>query len=280
MCVPSISLMSDQISLFQAVLLGLVQGLTEFIPISSTAHLRIVPHFLGWPDPGTAFSAAIQLGTLAAVFAYFTADIRRLAAAAIEGLRHRDFNRSDDTRLAWSIVLGTLPIGVLGLSFREFIENEARGLGVIGIALIALALLLLLADRLGRRERAMANLSFAGIQIIGLCQALALIPGCSRSGSTIMGGLFVGLRRAEAARFSFILGLPAIGASGLFELTELLDSNPGEGLTSLAAGIVAAAISGYLSIGFLLRFLERYGTWPFVLYRIALGSLILVTLRS
>ena len=280
MCVPSISLMSDQISLFQAVLLGLVQGLTEFIPISSTAHLRIVPHFLGWPDPGTAFSAAIQLGTLAAVFAYFTADIRRLAAAAIEGLRHRDFNRSDDTRLAWSIVLGTLPIGVLGLSFRKFIENEARGLGVIGIALIALALLLLLADRLGRRERAMANLSFAGIQIIGLCQALALIPGCSRSGSTIMGGLFVGLRRAEAARFSFILGLPAIGASGLFELTELLDSNPGEGLTSLAAGIVAAAISGYLSIGFLLRFLERYGTWPFVLYRIALGSLILVTLRS
>ena len=264
----------------QALVLGLVQGLTEFLPISSTAHLFVVPYFLGWSDPGAAFSAVIQLGTLLALFIYFAADIRRLAIAALAGLQHRNFNHSSDTRLAWSIVVGTVPIAALGLGFKDFIENEARSPFLIACSLIALALLLILAERRGRQHRSMQDLGFWDVQIIGLCQALALVPGCSRSGSTIMGGLFIGLKRGDAARFSFLLGLPAIGASGLLEFFELLDMGMGsEGLFNLGVGIGAAALSGYLSIGFLLRFLQSHRTDPFSLYRILLGSLILFTLN-
>ena len=161
-----------------ALILGLVQGLTEFLPISSTAHLRVVPHFLGWDDPGAAFSATIQLGTLFAVFAYFAADIKELVLAALRGLRHHDLNHSPSCRLAWSIVPGTLPIGILGLTFKDFIETEARGLPMIASTLIVLALLLMLAERRGRRELSMQDMSFWQIQIIGLCQAIALVPGC------------------------------------------------------------------------------------------------------
>jgi undecaprenyl-diphosphatase len=263
-------------TVLQAVLLGVVQGLTEFLPVSSTAHLLIIPHYLGWPDPGAAFSAAIQLGTLAAVFVYFAGDIKRLSGAAIEGLRHRNLRHTPDSLIAWSIIPATIPIGVLGLGLSDFIETEFRSLAVVASALIALALFLLVAERRGKRTREMGQLRFWQVQVIGFCQALALIPGCSRSGSTIMGGLFCGLRRSEAARFSFVLGLPAIGASGLLKLIELIETQPpGEGLLSLAAGIVAAAISGYLSIGFLLRFLERHGTYWFAYYRICLGLFIL-----
>ncbi len=262
-----------------ALILGLVQGLTEFLPISSTAHLRVVPHFLGWDDPGAAFSATIQLGTLFAVFAYFAADIKELVLAALQGLRHRDLNHSPSCRLAWSIVPGTLPIGILGLTFKDFIETEARGLPMIASTLIVLALLLMLAERRGRRELSMQDMSFLQIQIIGLCQALALVPGCSRSGSTIMGGLFIGLKREAAARFSFLLGLPAIGASGLLEFFDLLEEGlAGTGLINLGLGILAAAVSGYLSIGFLLRFLQRHGTNSFSVYRILLGGVILYSI--
>lgn len=265
----------------QALVLGLVQGLTEFLPISSTAHLRIVPHFLGWSDPGIAFSAVIQLGTLAAVFAYFAKDIGRLLLAALQSLKHRNLNHSADARMAWAIIPGTVPIAVLGLSFKGYIETDARSLTVIASALIVLALLLMLAERRGRQNRRMEELSFWQIQIIGLCQALALIPGCSRSGSTIMGGLFIGLKRDEAARFSFILGLPAIGASGLLEFLDLLEGGlGGEGLLNIGLGVAAAAVSGYLSIGFLLRFLARRGTDVFSVYRILLGGVILWTVHS
>lgn len=265
----------------QALFLGLVQGLTEFLPISSTAHLRIVPHFLGWGDPGAAFSAAIQLGTLLAVFVYFAADIRRLTLAAIDGLVHRDLRRSPDTMMAWAIVPATLPIVVFGLGFKDYIETELRDLRIISAALILLAVLLLAAEHFSRRDRDLAGLTFWRIHIIGWCQALALIPGCSRSGSTIMGGLFVGLSRHEAARFSFLLGLPAIAGSGLFELMELLAADPGaDGIRNLVLGITTAAISGYVSIGFLLRFLERFGTHAFAIYRIGLGLFILYSLRG
>ncbi|MBT3346325.1 MAG: undecaprenyl-diphosphatase UppP [Gemmatimonadetes bacterium] len=266
---------------FQAIVLGLVQGLTEFLPVSSTAHLRIVPHFLGWGDPGAAYSAAIQLGTLLAVFVYFATDIRRLTMAAIDGLIHRDLRRTPDTMMAWAIVPATLPIVVFGLGFKDYIETELRDLRVISAALIVLALLLLLAERLAKRDRDLGQLTFWRIHLIGWCQALALIPGCSRSGSTIMGGLFVGLSRHQAARFSFILGLPAIAGSGLFELIDLLAADPGaDGIRSLVLGIAAAAVSGYLSIGALLRFLERFGTHAFALYRIGLGLFILYSLQS
>lgn len=259
-------------TLFQAAVLGLVQGLTEFLPISSTAHLLIVPQALDWPDPGSGFSAAIQLGTLVAVFVYFAADMRRLFMAAIDSLRARDLRHSRDSIMAWAIIPGTLPVGVLGLLFKDQIDHEVRSLEVVAVALIALALALLLAERLGRQARGLEQLGFWHIQIIGCCQALALIPGASRSGSTIMGGLFLGLRRADAARFSFILGLPAIGASGLFKLGELIDAGiSDQEIVALALGIVVAAVSGYLSIGLLLRFLERRGTHLFAFYRILLG---------
>jgi undecaprenyl-diphosphatase len=266
--------------ILQALLLGIVQGLTEFLPVSSTAHLRIVPFYMGWEDPGAAFSAVIQLGTLAAVFIYFSPDIKRLIIAALAGIQHRNLSHSPESRLAWSIIPGTIPIAVLGLSFKDYIENEARGLPIIATSLIVLALFLILAERIGRQSRSMRFLGFWQIQLIGLCQALALIPGCSRSGSTIMGGLFIGLKHQEAARFSFILGLPAIGGSGLLELKSLVeDGIGGAGLINIAIGVLAAAISGYLSIGLLMRVIQRYGTDYFSVYRIALGGIILLTLN-
>ena len=266
---------------FQAVILGLVQGLTEFLPISSTAHLRIVPWLFGWEDPGAAFSAAIQLGTLVAVFVFFARDIQRLTVAALQGIAQRNLRHSPDSLMAWAIVPATIPIVVFGLGFKDYIENELRHLEIISWALIVLALLLLLAERIGKRDRKLERLTFWRIQLIGWCQALALIPGCSRSGSTIMGGLFVGLSRPEAARFSFLLGLPAIAGSGLFELMELMAADPGmTGLLNLAIGIAVAAVSGYVSIGFLLRFLERFGTHAFAIYRIVLGAVILISLRT
>ena len=266
---------------FQSVVLGLVQGLTETLPVSSTAHLRIVPHYLGWGDPGLAFSAAIHLGTLAAVVVYFAGDIRRLAGAAVTGLRRRDLRHSTDCFTAWAILPATVPAVVFGLGLKEFIATEARALPVIAWALILLAPGLLLAERLGRRERGLTELTFWRIQLIGLCQALALIPGVSRSGSTIMAGLLVGLRREQAARFAFLLGLPAITGAGLLELLELLGAGPGAGqLWNLALGIGAAAVSGYAAIGLLLRLLERFGTPPFAAYRVGLGAFILMTLRA
>jgi len=183
--------------------------------------------------------------------------------------------------MAWSIIPGTVPIAAFGLGFKGFIETGARSLPLIAGALVVLALLLLLAERFGSRKWTMRELSFWQIQFIALCQALALIPGCSRSGSTIMGGLFAGLKREDAAHFSFLLGLPAIGASGLLKLFELLEGGlGGEGLLNLGLAVLAAAVSGYLSIGFLLRFLEHHGTHVFAAYRILLGLLILFTLRS
>ena len=262
-------------SWWQAAVLGLVQGLTEFLPISSTAHLRIVPSLLGWADPGAAFSAVIQLGTLAAVLVYFAGDIRRLTLAALRSLWDVEARRGADARLAWAIAAGNIPIVVLGLGFRDFIETEARSLYVIGVMLIAVALLLMLAERIARHRQGMLELRFWQVQLIGLFQALALIPGASRSGSTILGGLLLGLRREEAARFSFLLGIPAILGSGLFQLREMLDSGAVNDWTATAVGLAAALVSGYAAIDILLRYLRSHSTLVFSLYRIALGALVL-----
>ena len=263
----------------QALVLGIVQGLSEFLPISSTAHLRIVPHLLDWPDPGTEFSAVIQLGTLVAVILYFRQDVWQLSTAAIQSLLKRELLDTTESRMAWSIAAGTIPVVVLGLGFKDFIKNEARELWVIGTALIVLAIFLYLAERLSPRNRDIKQLSFLQIQWIGLTQALALIPGCSRSGSTIMGGLMVGLNREAAARFSFLLGLPAIFGSGLYELKELIELGvSSDGYLNLAVGISAAFVTGYLSIEFLLRFLRNHGTLVFVIYRIVIGTGILLFL--
>ncbi|MBF0287055.1 MAG: undecaprenyl-diphosphate phosphatase [SAR324 cluster bacterium] len=261
---------------FQAIVLGIVQGMTEFLPISSTAHLRIVPHLLGWEDPGAAFSAVIQLGTLVAVLVYFRSEIIQLVLGAWKSLVKRNLWLSDDSRLAWAIVVGSLPIVLLGLTFKGYIESEARSLALIGSSLIVLAVFLYISERISSKSREISSLSVKDVFLIGICQAFALIPGCSRSGSTIMGGLFLGLNRESAARFSFLLGLPAIGGSGLLELFSLLKEGLGqEGLLNIMIGIAVAFVSGYLSIELLLQFLKKYGTLPFVIYRVVLGILIL-----
>jgi undecaprenyl-diphosphatase len=260
----------------QALALGVVQGLTEFLPISSTAHLRIVPYWLGWDDPGAEFSAVIQLGTLMAVLVYFWTDVRELILAVLIGLKNRRPLESKESRLAWSIAAGTVPVAVIGLGFKDLIKTEARALWIIGFALIILAIFLWLAEKFSSTKRNIDSLGFLRIQWIGLCQTLALIPGCSRSGSTIMGGLMMGMKRDEAARFSFLLGLPAIMASGFFELYELWEMEIHAGqYWNLILGILSSFVFGYLSIEFLLRFLRTHGTLVFVIYRITLGSIVL-----
>lgn len=263
----------------EAIILGVIQGLTEFLPISSIAHLRIIPALLGWKDPGAAYSAVLQLGTLVAVLLYFVSDLYGLIRAAWHDVREgRPFD-SHEARLAWYILLGTIPIGVCGLAFRRFVENEARSLYVIAGSLILLAILLAVAERSGNHRLNMEQIGFVHTQAVGLGQTLALVPGASRSGTTIMAGLFLGMTRDTAARFSFLLGVPAIGASGLFELGELVrDGIGGAGLLHLIVATVISALTGYLAIGFLLRYLRTHTTYLFVWYRIGLGLLLLALL--
>jgi undecaprenyl-diphosphatase len=261
-------------SVLEAIVLGIVQGLTEFLPISSTAHLRIVPAFLGWDDPGAAFTAVTQLGTMAAVLAYFRNDLWRIALAWLRGLRDPAIRRTTDSRLGWYILLGTVPISIFGLAFSEQIEDEARSLSLIGTTLIVLGLILLLAERVGRRERDLDDLTARDGIAIGFAQALALIPGVSRSGATLTAGLFLNLERAAAARYSFLLSVPAVVLSGAFELRHI-GGEEGAGAAATALATLLAFISGYLSIAFLLRFLVTHTTLVFVVYRVALGAVVL-----
>ncbi|HSB69498.1 MAG TPA: undecaprenyl-diphosphatase UppP [Candidatus Methylomirabilis sp.] len=266
-------------SVIEASVLGLVQGLTEFLPISSIAHLRVVPALLGWLDPGAAFSAVIQLGTLAAVLIYFAGDLRAMAAAAVQGIRLGRPLGSQEARLAWFILLGTLPIGFCGIAFKRHIEGEWRSLYVIAASLIVLGLLLWIAERTAAFRRGIPEIGWWDSQLIGLAQALALIPGASRSGTTLAAAMFSGLTREAAARYSFLLGIPAIGAAGLFELRELLQHGlRGADLGSLLIGILTSAVSGYLAIDLLLRYLRTRTTLVFVWYRLGLGVLLLVLL--
>jgi undecaprenyl-diphosphatase len=265
------------VSILEAIVLGIVQGLTEFLPISSTGHLRIVPAFLGWEDPGAAFTAVTQLGTMAAVLLYFREDLVRIARAWLRSLFDRPLRRELDARLGWYIVLGTIPIGIFGVLFKDQIETGARELYLIGVALIVLGLALLLAEKVGTRDRSIEQIRTKDGFAIGLAQALALIPGVSRSGATITAGLFLGLDRPAAARFSFLLSVPAVVLSGLLELGTILSDDDGDG-TSLVALVVAtltAFLSGYLAIAWLLRYLTTHSTVIFVVYRVALGALVL-----
>ncbi len=258
----------------QAIVLGIVQGLTEFLPISSTAHLRIVPAFVGWEDPGAAFTAVTQLGTMAAVLLYFRADLWRIARTWTASLRRRELRGELDARMGWYIVLGTIPIGIFGLAFADQIESGARDLYVIGTTLIVLGLILLLAERVARRDRSIEDITRRDGILIGFAQAMALVPGVSRSGATITAGLFLGFDRASAARYSFLLSVPAVVISGLFELRKIgEEEGAGVGPTILAT--IGAFIVGYASIAFLLRWLARHSTAVFVVYRVALGALVL-----
>ncbi|MBN1528011.1 MAG: undecaprenyl-diphosphate phosphatase [Thermoleophilaceae bacterium] len=265
-------------STLEAIVLGIVQGLTEFLPISSTGHLRIVPAFMGWEDPGAAFTAVTQLGTMAAVLLYFRQDLQRIARAWLRSLREREVRRELDARIGWYIVLGTIPIGIFGLLFKDQIETGARDLYLIGTALIVLGLVLLLAEKVGKRTRHIEDIDARDGFTIGFAQALALIPGVSRSGATITAGLFMGLDRTAAARFSFLLSIPAVVLSGLLELGSILSGEEGQhtSLFNLALATALAFVVGYASIAFLLRYLEHHSTIVFVVYRVALGALVLV----
>jgi len=264
---------------FQAIVLGIVQGLTEFLPISSTAHLRIVPAFAGWEDPGTAFTAVVQLGTMAAVVLYFRHDLWNIARAWLGSLREPELRGTLDARLGWFIILGTVPIAILGLLFKDKIETDARQLVLIGIALIVLGLVLEAAEKLGRKERDVSSLTLRDGVIIGCAQACALVPGVSRSGSTISAGLFLGLTREAAARYSFLLSVPAVVLSGLFELKDVGDHNgAGAGPTILAT--ILAFIVGYASIAWLLKYLVRHPVTIFVVYRVVLGVVLLSLVAS
>src|SRR3954467_4393232 len=275
-------------SLFEAVVLGIVQGLTEFLPISSTGHLRIVPAFVGWDDPGSAFTAVIQLGTTAAVLIYFREDLWRIARAWLGSLRggprgvrsgRAGWNRlSIDARLGWYIVLGTIPIGVFGLAFKHDIEHGARSLYLIGTVLIVFGFVMLAAERFATRRRELASMTPVDGAFIGIAQALALVPGVSRSGATISAGLFRGLTREAAARYSFLLSTPAIVLAALFELKGIVDGSEhtGANAADILVATAFAFVFGYWSISFLLRFVTRHGLVWFVLYRFVLGALVLV----
>ena len=265
-------------SFLQAIVLGIVQGLTEFLPISSSGHLRIVPAFLGWEDPGAAFTAVIQLGTMAAVVLYFRGDLWRIARAWVASLRDPARRKELDARLGWYLVFGTIPICIFGLAFRHQIENGARDLYVIGTTLIALGLLLLVAEKVSRREREIETITRRDAIVIGFAQALALIPGVSRSGATITAGLFLGFDRVAAARFSFLLSVPAVVLSGLFELRGVVDGSAegAIGIGPTAVATLLAFVSGYASIAFLLKFLTTHTTGVFVAYRVVLGAVVLV----
>jgi undecaprenyl-diphosphatase len=265
----------------QALIMGIVQGLTEFLPVSSSGHLIIVPALLGWDDAfinSLAFSVMLHIGTLAALLAYFRADWLRLIPAGFAALRDRSFAGNPDRRLAWLIAVATIPAGVAGLLLQDLIEEEFRQLGVVALMLVVGGLILWLADRHGPRNRRMERLSFPLAIGIGSAQALALIPGISRSGISISAGLFAGLDRETAARFSFLMATPITMAAGAWEVRKLL---VGEGLgeatiVPLVVGMVASLISGIVAIHALLRFLRSNPTHVFVIYRVILAGVVVV----
>lgn len=269
-------------SLFEAIVLGLLQGLTEFLPISSTAHLRFVPAVAGWDDPGAAFTAITQIGTLAAVVIYFREELARMARAWARSIADREARDDPDARLAWYLAIGTVPIVVFGALFAGDVETAARDMRLLAFAMIGLGVVLYLSERLASHQRAMSSLRLPDAVAVGLAQALALIPGTSRSGATLTMGLFLGLRREDAARFSFLLSVPSVFASGAYEGYSLVTGSAaiGVSLVPLLVGTLFAFVSGYAAIAFLLRFLRTHTTIPFVIYRIGIGTLILALLAT
>ncbi|HEX2161808.1 MAG TPA: undecaprenyl-diphosphate phosphatase [Thermoleophilaceae bacterium] len=264
-------------SLIEAIVLGILQGLTEFLPISSSAHQLIVPAMLGWDDPGAAFTAVTQLGTEAAVLIYFRRDIWSIASVWTRSLFQPVLRSTAHARMGWYLIVATIPIGILGLAFEDQIENGARNLWLVGTVLIVFGLVLGYADRVGTHERELGRISTRDGILIGLAQSLALIPGVSRSGATMSAGLLLGLERAAAARFSFLLAVPAVVLSGLFQLAGILSGEEGDGdpLGYILLATVISFFVGYVAIAWLLRYLTTHSVGVFVGYRIALGTLVL-----
>jgi len=270
----------------QAVFLGVLQGLTEFLPISSSAHLRIFPELFGWGDPGAAFTAVIQIGTELAVLVYFRKDIWRIASAWVLSLFKPEYRGALDARMGWYIIVGSLPIVVLGVLFKDVIERDFRNLWIIGCTLIVLGLVLGLADRIGKNERVIKEMMLRDAALMGGAQALALIPGVSRSGATLSMGRFLGYEREAATRFAFLLAIPAVVGAGLFELQEIGDvgvAHPGEadyGWGPTFTATVVSFVVGYAAIAWLLRWVTTRSYTPFVVYRVILGAAVLVLLGA
>ncbi len=266
-------------SAFEAIVLGIVQGLTEFLPISSSAHLRIVPELFGWSDPGAGFTAVIQLGTMAAVVLYFWSDLWRIALAWLGSLTNAERRSEPDARMGWYLIVATVPIALLGLVFKDQIETGARDLRLIAGTLIVGGLVLLWAEKVASRRKTLDDLTVRDGVTIGLAQSMALVPGVSRSGSTISAGLFLGYRRDDAARFSFLLSVPAVVLSGVFQLKDVGQGTSPGAVPTVIATLVSFAV-GYAAIAWLLRYLTSHTTTVFVVYRVALGALLIVLLAT
>lgn len=276
-------------SIFEAILLGIIQGISEFLPISSTAHLTITGNLMNLipedkPELWTAFVAVIQLGTLISILIYFSKDVINISSDFIRDnfkLKLKYGEQSLNSRLGWLIAVGSIPIIVAGLMMKELIEGTiTKNLYVISVSLIIFAIILAMAEKAAEHKRDMKNLRLADSLLIGIAQAFALIPGASRSGTTIAGGLFIGLKRSDAARFSFLLSIPAVFTSGIFELYRAFHYLNYTMIINLVVATFAAALSGYFAIDFLLKFLEKHSTFIFVIYRIALGLLVILILLT
>jgi undecaprenyl-diphosphatase len=274
-------------SWFESFILGLVQGLTEFLPVSSSAHLRLTAAFSGWHDPGAAFTAITQIGTEAAVLIYFRKDIASIIGAWSKSLANKEMRKNHNARMGWLVIIGSIPIGVLGVTLKDQIEGPFRDLRITATMLVVVGIVIGVADRLAARDESggrhrvakqRKELTDLGVRdglIFGLCQAAALIPGVSRSGATISGGLFMGYRREAAARYSFLLAVPAVLASGLFELKDALESDHVAWGPTIFATIIAFGV-GYAVIAWFMKFISTKSFMPFVYYRVILGVAVIV----
>jgi undecaprenyl-diphosphatase len=263
------------VDFLRAVVLGVIQGLTEFLPISSSAHLAIFPKFFGWEDPGAAYTAVIQIGTELAVLLYFWRDIWTIGSGWVRGVFSREARRAPEWRMGWFIIVGSLPIVVLGLALQDLIDREFRNLWVIGTMLIVLGVVLGVAERVGRKNRPISSLTMGHAVALGVAQAGALVPGVSRSGATISMGLLLGYERAAATRYAFLLAIPAVVGAGIFKLKDISGDNA-YGVGPTIVGTVVSFVVGLAVIHWLLRYVSTRSYAPFVAYRIGLGAIVLV----
>ena len=268
------------LDLLKAVILGLIQGLTEFLPISSSAHLRIFPELFGWGDPGAAFTAVIQIGTELAVLIYFRKDIWRIGSAWVRSLFKPEYRGSLDARMGWYVIIGSLPIVILGIVLKDVIERDFRNLWIVGCTLVILGIVLGVADRVGSMKRTMDDLTLRDAVLYGVAQAMALIPGVSRSGATISMGRLLGYDREAATRFAFLLAIPAVVGAGLFELKEIPGGANAYGMGPTLVATVVSFLVGYAAIAWLLRYVSTNSYTPFVIYRVLLGGAVLVLLGT
>ena len=278
-------------SWFESLILGLVQGLTEFLPVSSSAHLRLTAAFSGWKDPGAAFTAITQLGTEAAVLIYFRKDVGRILAAWFRSLSNKEMRRDHDAQMGWLVIVGSIPIGVLGVTLKDQIEGPFRDLRITATMLIVMGIVIGIADRLAARDenggrhrapkqrKTLVDLNAKDGLLYGLCQAMALVPGVSRSGATISGGLFMGYTREAAARYSFLLAMPAVLASGAFELKDAAEEGHVAWGPTMFATVIAFVV-GYAVIAWFMKFISHKSFMPFVYYRIALGIVIIALVTA